>query len=142
MRRELQTTLISAVFVGAVGCNKGGLDDSRFQTGSQAMVASSDFEALYVANVDHGTVSRVDPGASRYDTIEVGLEPTRIARAGNRVFVTLRGERAVAVLEEDGSSLRFETKIQVGAEPFGIVGNEKGDRIYVASSLSMRVDEI
>src|SRR5574339_281032 len=105
MRRELRTTLISAVIVGAVGCNKGGLDDARHQTGSQAMVASSDYDALYVANVDHGTVSRVDPEAGRYDTFEVGLEPTRIARAGNRVFVTLRGERAVAVLNENGSSL-------------------------------------
>jgi hypothetical protein len=142
MRRELQTTLISAAIVGAVGCNKGGLDDARYSTGSQAMVASSDYDALYVANVDHGTVTRVDPEAGRYDTFEVGLEPTRIARAGTRVFVTLRGERAVAVLNEKGSSLELETKIQVGAEPFGIVANEKGDRVYVASSLSMRVDEI
>jgi mono/diheme cytochrome c family protein len=142
MRRELRTTLISAVVAGAIGCNKGGLDDARHQTGSQAMVASSDYSALYVANVDHGTVSRVDPQAGRYETFDVGSEPTRVARAGDRVFVTLRGERAVGVLRENGASLEFETKIDVGAEPFGIVANEAGDRVYVASSLSMRVDEI
>jgi DNA-binding beta-propeller fold protein YncE len=132
---------MSAVFVGAIGCNAGGLDDPRHQTGSQTMVASSDYRALYVANVDHGTVSRVDPAGSVIE-FQAGLEPTRIARAGDRVFVTLRGERAVAVFNENGTELELETKIEVGAEPFGVVANEKGDRIYVASSLSYRVDEI
>jgi mono/diheme cytochrome c family protein len=106
------------------------------------MVASSDYKALYVANQDHGTISRIDPSTRSVKEIEAGAEPTRIARAGKRVFVTLRAERAVAVFNENGSDLSFETKIEVGAEPFGVVANEAGDRVYVASSLSYRVDEI
>lgn len=140
--RRAPSLAISAVIAGAFGCGDAGLSDPRFQTGSQAMTASSDYDALYVANVDHGTVSRVDPARGETAQIEVGAEPTRVARAKDRVFVTLRGERAVAVLLEEGASLTLEAKIPVGAEPYGVVAREDGTRVYVASSISKRIDEI
>ncbi|MBI2375488.1 MAG: c-type cytochrome [Deltaproteobacteria bacterium] len=113
--------------------------DGRNPTGSQSMVASADYGLLYVANVDNASVSRLDPASGEVQTGEVGSEPTRIARAGERLFVTLRAERAVTVLD---SELRSVGRIDVGAEPVGIVASVDGARVYVASSLSGRVDEI
>ena len=135
-------SLAVPAFALAIGCTDGGLDDNRFATGSQAMVAGSNYESLYVANAELNTVSYVDVKTGEYAEVEVGKEPTRIARANDRVFVTLRGERAVAVLLEKDGKLELETKIEVGAEPYGIVAQENGEKIYVVSSISRRIDEI
>jgi len=123
------------------GCG-GQLDDSRFPTGSNTVVASSDFSALHVVDTDGGAIATVSVSDESVSTVSVGLEPTRLARAGNRIFATLRAERAVAVLEERGDGLVVVDRIDTGAEPFGIVASENGERIYVASSLSGTVIEI
>ncbi|MBI4816522.1 MAG: c-type cytochrome [Deltaproteobacteria bacterium] len=115
--------------------------DTQKPTGSQPIVASADYGLLYVANVDNRSVSRVNVQSGEVTPLEVGLEPTRIARAGDRLFVTLRGERAVAVLLDDGS-FREVNRIAVGAEPIGVVASLAQDRVFVASSLSGRIDEI
>lgn len=141
MRRAPSLTL-GAMIASAFACGDPGLDDPRFQTGSRSMTASSDYQALYVANVDQGTIARIDPSSGERSEIEVGAEPTRVARANDRVFVTLRGERAVAVLLERSDRLELEARIPVGAEPFGVVASEDGSKVYVASSISRRVDEI
>lgn len=118
----------------ASACAKTALDDSRYPTGSQTMVTSSDHRALYVANVLTDSVSRVDVQAGTATEIAVGSEPTRIARAGDRVFVTLRGERKLAVMRETASGLSLETTVAVGAEPYGVIAPEDGKRLYVTVS--------
>ena len=52
-------------------------------------------EEIFGALLD---ISRLDTGVMKQ--IQLGKEPTRIARIGNRVYVSLRNERAVIVLEE------------------------------------------
>ncbi len=125
------------------GCSpQGGLSNPLHATGSNTLVASSDQDATYAVNTDAGTVTRITRNGSADAEIPVGLEPTRIARAGSEVYVTLRGERRVAVLVETAAGLVEEGSIDVGAEPYGIVASEDGTRVYVANSMSDSVSEI
>ncbi len=131
--------LLSAALLA--GC-AGQLDDARYPTGSQTIVASSDYETLYAVDTDGGSVAAIDPASGDVQLLEVGAEPTRLARVGDRVLATLRAERAIAVMEETDSGLALVDKIDVGAEPFGIVATEDGARVYVAESLEGRVTEL
>ncbi len=124
------------------GCAKTSLDDSRYATGSQSMVASSDHRALYVANVLTDSVTRVDVDSQTATEVAVGSEPTRIARAGDRVFVTLRGERNLAVLQETATGLTLERTVAVGAEPYAVIAPEDGKKIYVSVSQGGEVLEM
>lgn len=129
---------IAAIAASITACG-GGLSDARHPTGSGQMVTSSDYRALYIASTDHGAVTRFDTETSATTAVDVGVEPVRIARAKALVFVTLYGERAVAVLQETAGSLEVVQKIAVGAEPFGVVAQESGERVFVAVSLSNEV---
>jgi hypothetical protein len=122
-------------------CTPALLDDT-FPTGSQTLIPNADGDALYVVDADAGTVVRHDPSTGAMSSVEVGLEPSRIARAGDKIFVTLRGERGIAVLKDEGGTLTKIETIAVGAEPHGIVSREDGTRIYVALSQQDEVVEI
>ena len=100
------------------GCS-GGLDNPLMPTGSHSIAFNSDFTRVAVANTDAGTVSFIDERSHVVQEVSVGLEPTRIARAGNKYFVSLRAERSVAVLRPEGDGFVVEKKIRVGAEPYG-----------------------
>lgn len=126
----------------AVTACGGGLSDARHPTGSQTLATSSDYKALYVASTDHGAVTRFDIDTQTTTRFEAGFEPMRIARADERVFVTLRGERAVAVFDETKDGLELVGRVEVGAEPYGIVAKENGDQVYVAVSMADKVVEI
>ncbi len=131
-----------AVLPLALACGGGGLSESRHPTGSQSIAASSDYSALYVANEAEGTVSRVNPEAGTAERVEVGAEPSRIARIGNTVFVSLAAERAIAVLEDTAGVLSVVGRIEVGAEPNGLVTSEDGTRLFVAETTQNRVSLI
>ncbi|MCK6544300.1 c-type cytochrome [Myxococcota bacterium] len=107
---------------------------------SSTLVASEDQATLFAVSTDDGMLAAIDVATEHVTRVEAGVEPTRLARAAGRIFVTLRGERAVAVFDE--RSLELQRKIDVGAEPVGIVARHDGTRVYVASSLSHRIDEL
>jgi YVTN family beta-propeller protein len=129
---------LTSVFTGC----SGTLGDNTFATGSSTVVASASGDALYAVNVDEGTVSRYEPATGEVSVVSVGLQPTRIARNRDHIFVTLRGERAVVVLTDSGGALSVVDRIAVDAEPVGIVASENGKRVYVANSLADTVSEI
>lgn len=120
----------------------GGLDDSRFSTGSSTVVAASDYTTLHVVDADSGVVGSMDADGNELGRFELGGEPTRIARAGDKILVTQRTERTLAVLSETSSGLALDERILVGAEPMGVVAAEDGARAWVAASLSGTVVEI
>lgn len=124
------------------GCGNS-LRDDRFATGSNTIVTSARHDAFVAVNVDEGTISRIDADTDEVTELAVGSEPTRIARVGNHEYwVTLRGERAVAVVEEgDDGALSRVAVLPAGAEPHGIVASEDGRRVFVASSQSDEVTE-
>lgn len=130
--------LLSTILCGCTA----SLHDGTFPTGSQTLVANADHDALYAVDTDGGRVVRFEPSTGALTSVEVGLEPTRIARIGDRVFATLRGSRSVAVLEDKGGTLSRLTTFEVGAEPVGIVAREDGKKLYVALSAQNAIVEI
>ena len=131
-------TFILAAVTSLVACG-GGLDDPTFATGSSAIVSTGVGETLVTANPDQGTLSRVDVESGAVTEADVGVEPTRVARLGDRLVVTLRGEDAIALVNAE--TLAVEGRIATGAEPYGVVASEDGQRFWVAVSRSDRVDE-
>ncbi len=132
-RPLIVTLTVAALTLAACETGRRGLGEPKDGPGA----ASS---ALYFANTDHDTLARVDPATGAVRAIGVGDEPSHIARVGGRLYVTLRGERAVGVFDEVDGTLRERAKITVGTEPVGVVANDK--RVYVAASTSNEVVEI
>ena len=123
-------------------CGGFSLDDTLHPTGSQTLASSSDRKAVYVANATEGTVSRIDVASRAVSELDVGAEPSRIALTKAGIVVSLRGERALALLSDNGSSLTLQRKVEVGAEPVGLVASEDGTRLFVANSQSGTVTEL
>lgn len=117
-----------------------GLRDDRFPTGSSTLASSRRHDATYAVNVDEGSVTRVE-GARTVEQ-EVGASPTRIARVGDELWVTLRGQGGVAVVVDSDGKMKVDEVIPTGVEPVGIVASEDGRRVYVANSLSDTVTEL
>lgn len=106
-------------------------------TASGAFVARG--STLYGVHAWDGTVVRSDLAARTSEELVVGGDPTRAAVVGeDELWVTLRAEREVAVLADDGSLER----VHVGAEPYGIAPSPDGTLVYVALSQEDRVLEI
>ncbi|MCB9684278.1 MAG: c-type cytochrome [Alphaproteobacteria bacterium] len=117
------------------------LRDDRFPTGSSTIVTNRSHDAVYNVNVDEGTVSRTDLVTGAVSEVEVGSEPTRIARVGDELWVTLKGERGIGVLSDDEGSMKMQQTLPAGIEPAGIVATEDGRRVYVANTGSDQVTE-
>lgn len=122
----------------AAGC-ASRLDDATFATGSQTAVSAGDGTTALVVDADRHELTRVSPGSAETARVELPGEPSRVARAGDRAFVTLRDARSVAVVDLSGDGLSLADTVEVGAEPVGIVAREDGTRLYVALST---VDEV
>lgn len=131
-------TFILAAVTSLAACS-GGLDDPTFATGSSAIVATGVGETVVTANPDQGTLSRVDVESGAVTEADVGVEPTRVARLGDRLVVTLRGEDTIALVNAE--TLAVERRVATGAEPYGVVASEDGQRFWVAVSRSDRVEE-
>ncbi len=109
-------------------------------TGSQSAAASED--ALYVAHTDEGVVSRYDLERGTIDSLDLGGEPSRIVVLGDRLLVTLRAERSIAVLQDVDGQLTLLHRVETGAEPLGIVASADGEHVYVALSTQDEVHEL
>ena len=121
-------------------CGSEGLDEPRFATGSSAIVATASYRALVVTNPEENSISRLDLDSRTVTEVsDIGDEPTRIARAGDQLIVTLRGERALAVLDQE--TLEVLGHIPTGAEPYGVVASEDGTRFYVTLASERVVEE-
>lgn len=137
------TRIVSLALIATLAaCGSSSVSDGRYATGSSTLVTSADARRVYAVNVDEGTVSSYDRDSGLTTTVAVGREPTRIARAGDRLLVTLRGERGIAVLTDAGDGLEVERTIATGTEPYGIVASENGRRVYVALSTQGEVQEL
>ena len=99
------------------------------------MVPSSDGNHAYVVDDDLGAILVFDLVGETVVQVPVGLEPTRIVRHDDEVFVTLRAEGAVAVLDEVGGTLVLRDVVPVGAEPVGLDWSELDGRLLVALSM-------
>ena len=122
-------------------CSLGPVD-TAFPTGSQTLVANADADALYVVDTDAGELVRYAPGTGASTSLAVGSRPVRVARAGDRLFVTLAGERSLAVVEDQDGALNKVDQVELGAEPYGVVARSDGTKLYVALAGADEVVEL
>jgi mono/diheme cytochrome c family protein len=115
--------------------------DTTHRTGSST-IAVDDAGRVYNVNPDAGTITRTDVESGEQVEVAVGLEPSRIAVQRGTVYVTLRGERSLVALSVDDLEAGVIDRIEVGAEPLGLVLNGNGSRAYVAVSGEDQVLEI
>jgi peptide/nickel transport system substrate-binding protein len=95
--------------------------------------------AVWVANAEEGTVSRVDPATRRVvQRISVGREPAGVVAGGGAVWVANSGERSVSWINP---STNTEVKrIPVGNGPTGVALGLGA--VWVANSLDNSVSRI
>ncbi|MCA9556002.1 MAG: hypothetical protein KC933_38615, partial [Myxococcales bacterium] len=132
---------VGALALVAAACSSGA-EDGRNPMGSQTMVTSADHRALYVAAADEGIVARLDAEQGRVSELAVDGEPTRVARIGDRVLVSLRTNGSILELRDDGGALSKVREVPVGTEPVGLVATEDGTRVYAAISTAGQVLEL
>jgi cytochrome c peroxidase/DNA-binding beta-propeller fold protein YncE len=132
-------TVIPLALLAACGTS---LRDDRFPTGSATLAVVDGHRTAAAVNVDEGSVTFAEIEGGKVEVVDVGDLPTRLAPVGDEVWVTLKGERAVAVVSqgEDGRWSR-SGRLPTGAEPTGIVSSEDGRRVYVANTQSDTVAE-
>lgn len=132
---RLKSTFLALIFAG---CTGSGAQPG----GSSALVTSVDADALFVANSDHESIARFDLETQAVEHIPSPGEPTRIARVGSRLFVTLRAARSVGVFDGADGVPTPVTTLEVGPEPFGIVADDERRRVYVSVSIADEIVEI
>lgn len=91
-------------------------DGPVIATGSSTLAAVDG--VVYVVDEDAGALVRVTE-AGAVDSIAVGVRPFRVAAAAGRLFVSLRGERGLAVV--DAETFTLVGVLATGAEPSGVV---------------------
>lgn len=120
------------------GCEPESLRPTWIPTSpgtSGALVYSENSGLAYFADTDRGTVGIFDPRSGQTTHVEVGGEPHKLCLTSERVFVTQRATRSLVSFLIEGESLRFERRIEVGAEPGSVVTDSRGEIVYVAVSL-------
>ena len=99
-------------------------------SGSQPLAASADGLVRVGLLADEGLVVRAE--ADKVSILALGGTPSRVASLGDKLLVTLRSERAIAVLAEVDGALVEVDRVATGAEPMGVVVSPDGSRVYVA----------
>lgn len=120
-----------------------GVGDGGAVPQSGPMVLGADGESVFVTDSDNGALARVNTSTGAVQRVLVGREPVRAARVGDTLYVTLRNERAIAIVHvaADGTMTLTGT-LPVGTEPYGIVASPDGTMLYVACSTEGVVLEI
>jgi len=122
------------------GCQTG-VDDARWATGSSTVVASADYAVVHSVDTEGGTIASFEVATGVTSQVEVGDQPVRVARLGETLVATVKGEREFVVLGESDDGLQVLDRVGTAAEPYGVVTSEDGTRIFVASATAGVVQE-
>jgi peptide/nickel transport system substrate-binding protein len=132
--------------VTAIDANSLGLIDmtSNLAVGQVALGVRSGQVAVgegavWVANAEQGTVTRVDPAARRVvQSIPVGREPSGVVAGGGAVWVATGGDRSVSWINPTTNTV--VKRVPVGNGPTGIALGYGA--VWVANSLDNSVSRI
>ncbi len=119
-----------------VGCSSERGSDH----GGSAMItySSSDDSVAFVSEED-GVVGRLDLATTSAPIRVLGGRPARLSHTDDRIYVSMRDQRRVLILDR---ALQTIDEIPVAAEPYGLVTDSGGKRLYVASSSSGVVEQV
>lgn len=138
--RSVTRLIPVACALALAGCSTG-VDDDRWATGSSTVVASADYAVVHSVDTEGGTIASFEVSTGVTTQVEVGSEPVRVARLGDRILATLKGDREFVVLAEGDDGLTIVDRVGTAAEPYGIVTSEDGTRIFVAAASAGLVQE-
>ena len=116
---------------------RSGVKLHAYATGPNAFGAafSIDGERAFVTDKDAGTFVEIDPASDVVkSTLPIGATPQQLAIAGNRAFVALNGEAAVAVIDISSTPTVLR-KISMGAgtKPHTLSVSPDASKLWVAS---------
>ena len=114
-------------------------------TSNSLMDVSADGRLLACSNRDSGTVTIVDlKKKEKVFEILVGVKPEGVTFLGDthRLAVAVYGIDQVIFLDADSDAAQKTESTQVFDEPYGVVSNGTGSRIYVTLDFPGRVIEI
>lgn len=127
----------------AVGCVGLAASTVMAGTSNSLMDISADGELLACSNRDSGTVTVVDIATSKVlSEFSVGKHPEGVT------FIGKSHQLAIAVYSEDvivfadGDTGKTIGKLAVFDEPYGIVSNTNGDRLYATLNFPGKLIEI
>ena len=106
----------------------------------QSAVAQTRAGALYTASPEHGAIAVMNTDTDEVRLVPVGDRPARVAIAQDSLLVTLQGERALLALSLP--DLEPIGRLELGAEPYGVVVSPLGTHAYVAVSIMNEVVEV
>lgn len=133
----MHTRLLTVLALSAMACGPAAVGEAQR---SSNLAANNGF--LYVADGDNAELLKVDVETAEVESLVVGADPKRVARIGDRFYITLGSERAVAVVLDGASGMTLEGVFEVGHEPFGIIASATGDALYVALAMEDAVVEL
>ncbi len=135
MSRSFRLAILAALIVE--------LSLVRAGTSNSLLDVSPDGKLLLAANADNGTVTVIDTASRKaIREIAVGLKPESVAwiGVGPTAAVTLYRDRQVVVFNADSGTI--VNRIDVKAEPYGIVADKKGTKAWVTHEYPGLVSEI
>jgi hypothetical protein len=135
----MNRSLWIGIGIGSMLFACSGNDNPNGNGGGGSVQPGTKVSGLYIANSDDQTIARLDLDTHVVRPFQVGKEPSRIARAGTNVYVTLRNERTIVIFDDKSGDLEEVARIKTAAEPFGVAANDT--RIYVAASVGGVVQE-
>jgi mono/diheme cytochrome c family protein len=102
---------------------------------SGTLAASLDLRHVWVAEPAEDVVHTFAVDGDAVASSPLVGEPTRLARAGDTLFFTLRTTGELAVFDVTDPRAPLETgRVHLGAEPFDVVATDEGQRVWVSLS--------
>jgi hypothetical protein len=95
---------------------------------------SADGKRAFVTDKDQGTFDEIDPASDAVRTsILIGAAPQQLAIAGNRAYVALSGDAAIAVIDVSGApALLRKIPMGTGSKPHTLSVSPDGSKLWVA----------
>lgn len=111
-------------------------DPSPSSSGSAAVQS----RWLYTVSPDHNAIAVLDREEAEARLVSIGARPSHLALWQDNLLITLQSEGALEVVSTP--ELQTIARIDVGAEPAGVIVDPRARRAYVAVSLQDEVVEI
>jgi len=110
----------------------------------QYVAASTAAQKVFFTEQSTGNLVCLDIHTQTLIRVYVGTNPHGVAVSpdGARVYVALRGEDAIAVLETANLTAGPLRKVLVGSNPIGVAVNPQGTLVYVANVLGNSVSAV
>jgi ABC-type transport system substrate-binding protein/class 3 adenylate cyclase len=127
---------IEAGAVGVIDPGNGSITAEAL-VGTRTAAVATGAGAIWVANAEAGSVTRLDEQLRTQATVAVGHDPAGVAVTGRDVWVTNSLDGTVSRISADALPLQVVQTVTVGNGPIGIAAGD--GKLWVADSLDSRV---